>query len=554
MTKDNLENKRHSLTHLLAAAVLELYPNAQPTLGPAVDDGFYYDFDNLKISEDDLPKIEAVMKKILPTWNKFERHEIKPAEAKEFFKNNSYKLELIEEIEKNGEPITFYKSGDFEDLCRGGHIDNMSKVPFGSWKLDRIAGAYWRGDEKNPMLTRIYGLAFKTKKELGEYEKMMKEAEKRDHRKLGKELELFTFDDDVGPGLPLWLPKGAVIIDELEKLAEEFESAAGYQRVRTPHIAKESLYLTSGHLPYYQDSMYPPMECEGTKYYLKAMNCPHHHKIFAARSRSYRELPLRLAEYGTVYRYEKSGELFGLMRVRMLQMNDAHIYCAEKDFAGEFKMVNDMYLKYFEILGIKKYLMRFSTHNPEKLGQKYVDEPELWKKTEKMVREALAVSGVPFTEVTDEAAFYGPKIDVQVWSAIGREFTLATNQVDFAQPKRFGLRYTNRKGKEETPLVIHRAPLSTHERLIGFLIEHYAGAFPVWLAPVQARVLSISEKYTGYAREIYEKLREAGIRAELDDGDDALGKKIRNGKLAKIPYLLVLGEKEKSTETVTTER
>ena len=311
--------------------------------------------------------------------------------------------------------------------------------------------------------------------------------------------------------------------------------------------------MTSGHLPYYQDSMYPPMECEGTKYYLKAMNCPHHHKIFAARSRSYRELPLRLAEYGTVYRYEKSGELFGLMRVRMLQMNDAHIYCAEKDFAGEFKMVNDMYLKYFEILGIKKYLMRFSTHNPEKLGQKYVDEPELWKKTEKMVREALAVSGVPFTEVTDEAAFYGPKIDVQVWSAIGREFTLATNQVDFAQPKRFGLRYTNREGREETPLVIHRAPLSTHERLIGFLIEHYAGAFPVWLAPVQARVLSISEKYTGYAREIYEKLREAGIRAELDDGDDALGKKIRNGKLAKIPYLLVLGEKEKSTETVTAE-
>ena len=557
MEQDKIQHLRHSLAHLLAAAVLELYPDAQPTLGPAVDDGFYYDFGNLKISEDELPKIEAEMKKILPIWDKFERHEIKPAEAKEFFKNNSYKLELIDEIEKTDEPITFYKSGppagEFTDLCRGGHIESAKDINSSAFKLSRIAGAYWRGDEKNPMLTRIYGLAFKTKKELGEYEKMMKEAEKRDHRKLGKELELFTFDDDVGPGLPLWLPKGAVIIDELEKLAEKFEGAAGYQRVRTPHIAKESLYLTSGHLPYYQDSMYPPMECEGTKYYLKAMNCPHHHKIFAARSRSYRELPLRLAEYGTVYRYEKSGELFGLMRVRMLQMNDAHIYCAEKDFAGEFKMVNDMYLKYFEILGIKKYLMRFSTHNPEKLGQKYVDEPELWKKTEKMVREALAVSGVPFTEVTDEAAFYGPKIDVQVWSAIGREFTLATNQVDFAQPKRFGLRYTNREGREETPLVIHRAPLSTHERLIGFLIEHYAGAFPVWLAPVQARVLSISEKYTGYAREIYEKLREVGIRAELDDGDDALGKKIRNGKLAKIPYLLVLGEKEKSTQTLTAE-
>ncbi|MEK7180379.1 MAG: threonine--tRNA ligase, partial [Patescibacteria group bacterium] len=400
---------------------------------------------------------------------------------------------------------------------------------------------------------RIYGLAFNTKEELEAHKKMLEESEKRDHRKLGKELGLFTFDDDVGPGLPLWLPKGTVIVEELEKLAKKTEEKGGYVRVRTPHIAKESMYKKSGHLPYYEDVMFPPMEYEGGKYYLKAMNCPHHHKIFAAQTHSYRDLPLRMAEYGTVYRHEKSGELFGLMRVRMLQMNDAHIYCSEEQFADEFRRVNDMYLHYFKIFGIEKYIMRFSTHDPKKLGEKYVDEPELWKKTEDMVRQALIDSKIPYIEVQNEAAFYGPKIDVQVWSAIGREFTLATNQVDFAVPKRFGLTYTTKEGKEETPLCIHRAPLGTHERFIGFLIEHYAGAFPYWLSPVQVKVLSIGENHKKFAKKVFEFLKENNVRAELDDSDENLGKKIRKAKVEKVPYIFVIGDKEKDSESVTIE-
>ncbi|OHA58137.1 MAG: threonine--tRNA ligase, partial [Candidatus Vogelbacteria bacterium RIFOXYD1_FULL_42_15] len=376
---------------------------------------------------------------------------------------------------------------------------------------------------------------------------------KRDHRKLGKELEIFTFDDDVGPGLPLWLPNGGIMIEELENLAKTMEARAGYVRVRTPHIAKEAMYLKSGHLPYYEESMFPAMEYEGGKYYLKAMNCPHHHKIFAVRPRSYKELPLRLAEYGTCYRHEKSGELFGLMRVRSMQMNDAHIYCTEDQFASELKAVNDLYLKYFRIFGIEKYIMRLSTHSPTKLGQKYVDEPELWLKTEKMVRDVLTEAKIPFVEVADEAAFYGPKIDVQVWSAIGREFTLATNQVDFAVPKRFGLTYVDADGQAKTPLCIHRAPLSTHERLIGFLIEHYAGHFPVWLSPIQVKILPISEKQMAYAQEIYTELLANDIRAELDDSNESLGKKIRGAKTKKIPYLIIVGEKEMADKKITVE-
>src|SRR5581483_10161772 len=336
--------------------------------------------------------------------------------------------------------------------------------------------------------------------------------------------------EDVGPGLPLWLPNGAVMIEELEKLAKETEFQEGYSRVRSPHIAKESIYLKSGHLPYYEESMFPPMEYEGGNYYLKAMNCPHHHKIYAALRPSYRDLPLRLAEYGTCYRHEKSGELFGLMRVRSLQMNDAHIYCTKEQFADEFRRVNDIYLKYFKIFGVDKYQMRLSTHDPEKLGQKFVDEPELWEETEKMVRDVLVESKIPFVEVPNEAAFYGPKIDVQVWSAIGREFTLATNQVDFAQPRRFDLTYVNKNGKEETPLCIHRAPLGTHERFIGFLIEHYAGAFPLWLSPIQVKILPIGEDHLGYSKELFKELHQAGIRAQTDESNESLGKKIRQTK------------------------
>jgi threonyl-tRNA synthetase len=379
---------------------------------------------------------------------------------------------------------------------------------------------------------------------LEEHMTMLEEARKRDHRKLGKDMGIFCFDDDVGQGLPLWMPNGTIIIEELEKLAKETEEVAGYKRVVTPHIAKESMYITSGHLPYYKESMFPPMELDGTTYYLKAMNCPHHHKIFDAEPRSYKELPLRLAEYGTCYRYEQSGELFGLMRVRCLHMNDAHIYCTKEQFAQEFRAVNDMYVKYFKIFGIDKYVMRLSLHDPEKLGQKYIDEPELWKETEAMVREVLIESNIPFVEVKDEAAFYGPKIDVQIWSAIGREFTLATNQVDFAQGKRFKLSYNSSENKPEVPLIIHRAPLGTHERFIGFLLEHYAGKFPLWLAPLQAKILPISEKFMPYCEEVIKQLKAQGIRCEIDDRNEKIGKKIRDTELAKVPYMLVIGEKE----------
>ncbi|MDQ3845254.1 MAG: threonine--tRNA ligase, partial [Bacteroidota bacterium] len=408
--------------------------------------------------------------------------------------------------------------------------------------------------ERNKQLTRIYGVTFPSQKQLDEYLHMLEEARKRDHRKLGKELGIFTFDDDVGPGLPLWLPNGAVVIEELEKLAKETEEAAGYKRVVTPHIAKENLYLTSGHLPYYQDSMYPPMELEGVKYYLKAMNCPHHHKIFAAEPKSYKDLPFRLAEYGTCYRYEQSGELFGLMRVRCLHMNDAHIYCTKEQFAEEFKAVNEMYLKYFKIFGVEKFVMRLSLHDPSKLGQKYINEPELWLETEEMVRQVLKETGTPYVEVPDEGAFYGPKIDVQIWSAIGREFTLATNQVDFAQGRRFGLSFTNQNNEAETPLIIHRAPLGTHERFIGFLLEHYAGKFPVWLAPLQVKVLPISDKFGDYAKEVLQKLKNADIRAAVDDRNEKIGKKIRDTELMKVPYMLVVGEKELNEQKVSIRR
>ena len=452
----------------------------------------------------------------------------------------------------NDGEITFYTQGNFTDLCRGPHIPNTGLIK--AIKLTSVAGAYWKGNEKNQMLTRVYGITFPVQKELDEYLAMLEEAKKRDHRKLGKELGIFTMDDDVGPGLPLWLPNGTIIIEELEKLAKETEEAAGYKRVVTPHIAKESMYLTSGHLPYYADSMFPPMELEGQKYYLKAMNCPHHHKIFDAEPKSYKDLPLRLAEYGTCYRYEQSGELFGLMRVRCLHMNDAHIYCTKEQFYEEFRAVNDMYLKYFKIFGVEKYVMRLSLHSPENLGKKYVDEPELWEETEAMVREVLIKTNTPFVEVKDEAAFYGPKIDVQIWSAIGREFTLATNQVDFNSGNKFKLSYTNQNNEPGVPLIIHRAPLGTHERFIGFLLEHYAGKFPVWLAPLQVKILPISDKFLDYCKDVLKQLKKSGIRAEVDDRNEKIGKKIRDTELHKVPYMLVVGEKEMLDNKVAVRR
>ena len=534
----------HSSAHLMAEAIETMFPGVKFWVGPPVENGFYYDIDlgDRSISEEDLRKVEVKMAELAKQNNIYTRKDISKKEAVQYFaeKGDEYKLDLLQGLEDGN--ITFYTQGSFTDLCRGPHIPSTGFIK--AIKLTNIAGAYWKGNEKNKQLTRIYGVTFPSQKQLDEYLQMLEEARKRDHRKLGKELGIFTMDDDVGPGLPLWMPNGTIIIEELEKLAKETELAAGYKRVVTPHIAKESMYLTSGHLPYYQDSMYPPMELEGVKYYLKAMNCPHHHKIFAAEQHSYKDLPLRLAEYGTCYRYEQSGELFGLMRVRCLHMNDAHIYCTREQFAEEFRAVNDMYVKYFKIFGIEKYVMRLSLHSKEKLGVKYVNEPELWLETEAMVREVMKEAGIPFVEVPDEGAFYGPKIDVQIWSTIGREFTLATNQVDFAQGRNFKLEFTNQNNEAETPLIIHRAPLGTHERFIGFLLEHYAGKFPLWLAPVQVKILPISDKFMEYAKEVLQKLKKADIRAEIDDRNEKIGKKIRDTELMKVPYMLVVGEKE----------
>lgn len=541
----------HSSAHLMAEAVEALFPGVKFWVGPPVDNGFYYDIDfgEHTVGEDQLAAIEAKMAELAKQNNPFIREEIAKKDAVSYFfeKNDEYKLDLLHNLEDG--KITFYKQGNFTDLCRGPHIPHTGLIK--AIKLTNVAGAYWKGNENNKMLTRLYGVTFPSTKQLEEHLTMLEEARKRDHRKLGKDMSIFCFDDDVGQGLPLWMPNGTIIIEELEKLAKETEEDQGYKRVVTPHIAKESMYLTSGHLPYYQDSMFPPMELDGVKYYLKAMNCPHHHKIFDAEPRSYKDMPLRLAEYGTCYRYEQSGELFGLMRVRCLHMNDAHIYCTREQFGNEFRAVNDMYLKYFNIFGIDKYVMRLSLHDPAKLGQKYINEPELWQETETMVRNVLIESNIPFVEVQDEAAFYGPKIDVQIWSAIGREFTLATNQVDFAQGKRFKLSFAGTDNKPEVPLIIHRAPLGTHERFIGFLLEHYAGNFPLWLAPLQVKILPISDKFLDYARWVLAECKKAGIRAELDDRNEKIGKKIRDAELSKVPNMLIIGEKEMNEQSVS---
>ncbi|MBA2586223.1 MAG: threonine--tRNA ligase [Chthoniobacterales bacterium] len=567
-----LERIRHSCAHVLATAILKLWPEAQFAAGPPVENGFYYDVElSHRISPEDFEKVEVEMKQEIKANHVFERVEVSRGEALALAHAgelaalgprpapSKFKLDIVENIPED-EKITLYRNGEFTDLCAGPHVMRTGNI--GAFKLTHVASAYYKGDEKNPQLQRIYGTAFKNKTQLDEYFAMLEEAKKRDHRKLGKEMELFTFDDDVGPGLPMWLPRGAAIIDELEKLARETEFAADYQRVRTPHIAREKLYLTSGHLPYYADSMFPSMELEGDpanpaeasdRYYLKAMNCPHHHKLFAAVPRSYRDLPLRLAEYGTCYRYEQSGELLGLMRVRSMQMNDAHIYCTEDQFETEFNAVNEMYLKYFKIFGIEKYVMRFSTHDPTRLGDKFVNEPELWKKTEEMTRAVLQRSGINYVEVPNEAAFYGPKIDVQVWSVIGREFTIATNQVDFAQPRRFDLVYKDRDNREKTPLCIHRAPLGTHERFIGFLIEHYAGNFPLWLAPEQVRILTIGDEppLLDYARGILDEMRASQVRAELDPSTDKINGKIQRAEQSKVHAMLVIGKRDMEANAVS---
>ena len=558
---------RHSAAHIMAQAVMEMFPGeAKIAIGPPIENGFYYDFDLPRtLTPEDLKTIEKRMRQIIAGRFDFQKQVIQVEEANDLFKDQPFKLELIAGLveggfDEYGEPLdetpelSIYQHDSFIDLCRGPHVAHSGKINPSAIKLTSVAGAYWRGDEHNPMLQRIYGTAWRTSQELEEYLEMLEEAKKRDHRKLGKQLEIFTFDEEVGPGLPLWLPRGGIMIEEIEKLAKEKEQKTGYERVRTPHIAKEDLFLRSGHLPYYADSMYPPMELEGVRYYVKPMNCPFHHKIFASQPRSYRDLPLRLAEYGACYRYEKSGELFGLMRVRSMQMNDAHIYCSEEQFESEFMAVIDLYLDYFHIFEIDKYVMQLSTYSKEGLGKKYVDNEPLWQKTEKMVRQTMLNGNVPFEEAPGEAAFYGPKIDVQIWSAIGREFTLATNQVDFAQPVSFDLSFVNSKGEDETPLCIHRAPLSVHERLIGFLIEHYAGNFPVWLSPEQVRIIPITDSHHEYVVHLEQRLKDAGIRAYADLGQDRMNAKIRGAQLMKVPYMLVVGDQEVEGKVVSLRR
>jgi len=553
-TPEGHDTLLHSTAHLMAQAVKNLYPKTKITIGPTIKNGFYYDFDvDITFSDSNLKSIENEMKTLAKSAQNINRKEISAVEAVKLFNNlgESYKVEIIKEIDQN-DLITAYKQSDFIDLCRGPHVTNTSKIKY--FKLLSTSGAYWRGNENNKMLQRIYGTVFSTKEALKTHLKNLEEAKKRDHRKLGKELNLFTFDEEIGPGLPLWLPNGTVIVEELEKLAKETENKAGYHSVRTPHLTKGSLYERSGHLEHYKDSMYPAMNIDGLEYFVKPMNCPHHHKIYATSPKSYRDLPLRLSEYGTCYRYEKSGQLFGLMRVRSLQMNDAHIYCTEEQFKEEFLAVCNMYLYYFKIFNIKKYSMRLSLHSEDGLGKKYVNEPKLWLQTEQWVREVLGQGNIAFEEVSGEAAFYGPKIDVQVWSAIGKEFTLATNQVDFAIPSRFNLSYIDEKGMEKVPLCIHRAPLGTHERFIGFLIEHFGGNFPLWLAPVQVIILTVSDKAIDYGKFIMESLKDNGIRARLNDRSDKIGSKIRQAEIEKINIMLIVGEKEKKEELVSIRR
>jgi threonyl-tRNA synthetase len=550
---EKLEMMRHSLSHIMAAAILKLYSKVKFAIGPSVDNGFYYDLDfgKDKFSENDLIKIEEEMKNIIKANLKFEKFELPVAKAlsREKKSGQIYKEEMIKDLKKQGEKtVSYYKLGEFEDLCRGPHLESSGQVQNGIWKLEKLAGAYWRGSEKNKMLVRIYGLAFATKNELENYLKMMAEAEKRDHRKLGKELEIFTFSDEIGAGLPIWLPKGTVLREELEKLAKEKEAELGYERVSTPLITKEDLFYKSGHLPHYRDSMYSPMDIDGEKYYLKPMNCPFHHTVYASKLRSYKELPLKLAEYGMCHRYEKSGELQGLFRVRSMMMNDAHIYVRPDQVKAEIKEVIELHEYYYNLFGVGKIKYRLSKHDPKDLGGKYVNLPEAWQINEQILREVLLELKADFYEADNEAAFYGPKIDINIFSVIGKEYTLGTVQLDFAQPKQFNLTYFDKDGKEKMPYCIHRAPLSVHERMIGFLIEHYAGAFPVWLSPVQVKIVSVGSSHVDFSRRLADEFKHVGIRVEVDDSDETVGNKIRKAVAEKVPYMLVIGDREMQSD------
>lgn len=549
-----VEIQRHSTEHVMAMAIMRLWPKAQRGVGPAVEDGFYQDFvtEGYNLLPDDLPKIEKEMEKIKKEKLQFIKLEksIDDAIVFETSRNQPFKVEILEDLKKDGETkVTYYQTGEYIDLCRGPHIADTSMIGF--YKLDRLAGAYWRGDEKRPMLQRLYGLCSSTKEELEKRVWQIEEAKRRDHRKIGEQMEIFAVSEDIGPGLILWLPRGNIIKEELETWAKQTEKGWGYVRVTTPNITKAGLFFTSGHLPYYKNDMYPPMKLDdGEEYYLKPMNCPFHHKIFASKPRSYRDLPLRLAEYGTCYRYESSGELFGLMRVRGFTQNDSHIYCSLGQAVDEFVSVMKLHEYYYKVLGISEYHLELCLRDP-KNTKKYHGNEKMWELAEELMRQAVARTNIPMVETVGTAAFYGPKIDFIVKSSIGREFAVSTNQIDLYMGPRFNLKYTDKEGKEQTPVIIHRAPLGSHERFIGFLIEHYGGAFPLWLSPVQVKIIPISERHLEYAKSVEKTLSGGNLRVEVDERNETMQAKIRDAQLMKIPYMLIVGDKEKETDKVS---
>lgn len=553
----SLEEKRHTLAHLLAAAVLERYPAAKPTIGPAVDNGFYYDFEfagDEAPKESDLASLEDAMRDILASWQSMSGTEVGEKDARDRFAENQYKLEIIDGIVAEGTPITLYTAGSFTDLCRGGHSEHPERdIKKDSFILSRIAGAYWRGDETRPMLTRIYGLAFDTKEELDAYIEQQEEAKKRDHRKIGVEQDLFTFSPLVGGGLPLYTPKGTVLRDELQKFSEELQRAHGFERVWIPHITKTDLYKKSGHWDKFGDELFLVTSQESSdSFALKPMNCPHHTQIYASKPRSYRDLPIRYMETTTVYRDEKTGELSGLTRVRSLTQDDAHVFCRPNQIEEEFTAIMSMIKKLYGTLGME-FSARLSFSDPEK-PEKYLGDPELWRQAEETIELVAKKLDLNYEVMSGEAAFYGPKIDIMVTDALGRQWQCATEQLDFVQPQRFELEYTAEDGSKQTPVMIHKALLGTIDRFMGVYIEHTAGNFPVWIAPVQVRVLPISEKQSAYAKEVVNMLKTAGVRAEADDANESLGKRIHAAKGEKVPYVLVVGDKEVESRTVSVEK
>lgn len=545
-TDEKLMKIRHTLAHLLASAVLELYPGVKNTIGPAIDNGFYYDFEfTSPINDKDLAKIEKKMRETVKNWKEFSHKEVTSGDAKKTYSANPYKLELIEEIASKKEPITFYTVGEFTDLCRGGHAENPAKdIPPGSWKLSRVAGAYWRGDEENKMLTRIYGLAFNTKDELDAYEKKIEEAKKRDHKKLGKELDLFTFSELVGAGLPLWTPKGTIMRDILDGFVWELRQKEGYERVDIPHITKKDLYEKSGHWQKFGDELFKISTREKHIYAMKPMNCPHHTQIYARRPWSYREMPQRYASTTKVYRDEQSGELSGLSRVLSITQDDAHVFCRQNQVKDEILKIWNIVFQFYGAVGFT-LTPRLSLHDPKKM-ESYLGTEEVWQKAENSLREIVKDKGVVAEEALGEAAFYGPKVDFMAMDSLGREWQVATIQLDMNLPERFDLDCTNEKGEKERIVMIHAAIMGSIERYMSIIIEHFAGEFPLWLAPVQVAIAPVSDKFNDYAGEISSRLKNAGLRVDYIDSNDSLGKKIRQIKTGKIPYWLVIGEKESS--------